>query len=302
MRLQPWALGLMLLAACGDDAEVTDSGTDGGLCGCTGWGAAHRMGALSAPLVELSGLVASRTQPGVLYAHSDSGSAARFYALTATLALRETFTLDDADAVDWEDVAIGPCPSGTCLFLGDIGDNELVRDDYALFRVPEPRVTSGRASVAWERLPFRYPDGAHHDAESLLVHPVSGRAYLITKEDSGPSEVFRFPRSLEATSTATLEPVTTLTIPTEDDGRVTAADVNPCGTSVLVRLANRLVEYRLPATATDFESVFSYSPITVPSADEEQSEAVAYAPDGRGYFTAGEAGSSEAGLYAHQCQ
>jgi len=295
-------LGLLLLAGCGDTTGGASSGTDGGRCACTHWGAAHSMGAVSDPLGELSGLVASRAQPGVLYAHNDSGSAARFYAMTPTLALLETFTLEGAPAIDWEDVALGPCPTGTCLFLGDIGDNDRVRDDYALFRVPEPTVSSGKSPVSWERLPFQYPDGAHRNAEALFVHPVSGRIYLITKEDSGPSELFRFPRSLDAASTATLEPVTTLTIPSDDDGRITAADVNPCGTAVLVRMANRLVEYRLPATAPDFESIFSYSPITVPSADEEQSEAVAYGPDGRSYVTSGEAGSTQAALYSYQCQ
>ena len=61
-----------------------------------------------------------------------------------------------------------------------------------------------------------------------------------------------------------------------------------CGTAVLLRMYNRLVELRLPAGETDFERIFSVDPLTVPTAEEPQGEAVAYAPDGRGYYTSSE--------------
>ena len=62
------------------------------------------------PLREASGLVASRSHPGVLWAHNDSGDDPRLYALTTSGRHLGVFTLDGAEARDWEDLAIGPGP------------------------------------------------------------------------------------------------------------------------------------------------------------------------------------------------
>jgi len=60
-------------------------------------------------LSELSGLVASRAHPGVLYAQSDSGGPL-FYAMSVQGTLLGTFTLSDVKAIDWEDISVGPGP------------------------------------------------------------------------------------------------------------------------------------------------------------------------------------------------
>ena len=279
--------------------EVVDAGPS---CPCVQWGNPRNAGLVTDPLVELSGLVASRAQPGVLYAHNDSGDTARFFAIGADARLLQTFTLDGATANDWEDIALGPCPSGTCVYLGDIGDNLRVRTNYAIFRVPEPQVTSGTTSVPWERFAYEYPSAARHNAEAIFMHPVTGRLYLVTKEDTAPSEVFRFPLPFDAAKTAVLERVATLTVPSQTDRPLTAADVNPCGTAVLLRMYNRLVELRLPANETDFEKIFLVEPVTVPFANEGQGEAVAYSASGMSYFTSSEKLVDAPPLYEYRCR
>ncbi len=254
------------------------------------------------PLVELSGLVASRAQPGVLFAHNDSGDTARFFAIASTGAVAQTFVLDGGSAQDWEDIALGPCPSGTCVYLGDIGDNLRIRTNYAIYRVPEPTVTSGSTNVAWERFPYEYPGAARHNSESIFMHPSSGRLYLVTKEDTAPSEVYRFPLPFDSSRVATLELVATLTVPSNTDRPLTGADVNVCGTAVMLRMYNRMVELRLPPTETDFEKIFLVDPVTVPTAMEGQGEAVAYGADGRSYFTASEKLVDPPPLYEYRCK
>jgi hypothetical protein len=277
----------------GDGGFMTsDAGAgDAGLACCAQWGNPRVAGPLGdAELVELSGLVASRSQPGVLYAHNDSGDSARFFALSTTGAALARFTLSGATARDWEDIALGPCDAGACVWLGDIGDNAFVRTDYAVFRVVEPQVPpdGGTVDVAWERFAYEFPDGEKHNAESLFAHPVTGRLYLVTKENLGPSQVYRFPEPLNAQGVNVLDYVTTLSVPTAVDGRLTAADVSPCGDSILLRLYNRLVELKLPAGETNFERIFGATPVDVPVANEPQGEAVAYSADGRTFFTASE--------------
>ena len=50
----------------------------------------------------------------VFFAHNDSGDTARFFAVSRTSVVMQTFNLDGATATDWEDIASGPCPAGRC--------------------------------------------------------------------------------------------------------------------------------------------------------------------------------------------
>ena len=120
----------------GGAPATTSSGGDGGSGGgSSGTGSAiaclacepvEETGKLQSAIeIEISGVVASLAHDGVYYVHNDSGDSARFFAVDVTGKALATFTVSGATAVDWEDLARGPCPTtaGTCVFLGDIGDN-----------------------------------------------------------------------------------------------------------------------------------------------------------------------------------
>lgn len=260
-------------------------------------------------LKEVSGLAASRAHPGVFYVHNDSGDTARFFAIDATAKVLGEYVLPGATNIDWEDLAVGPCGPGagageTCLYLADIGDNDEARSDTAIYRIREPALPATPArpaaiQVTWERLPFQYPDGARYNAETLLVHPVSGAIYVLNKRGPGqPSAAFRLPAAASPGITSTLVKVADLTFPAAGDLPLTGGDIHPCGHAFLLRSYNRLVEYRLEAGAP-FETLFNAARQQVPSAREKQGEAVGYAPDGLGYVTLGE-GKRER-LYAVGC-
>lgn len=300
----------VFVPATADDGGVAsiDGGADGGQgCRqtCAAWTNPRALGDVVAPVVELSGLAASRTQAGVLYAHNDSGDAARFFALSAqNAAVLQEFSVQGATNRDWEDVAVGPCATGSCVFIADFGDNSRVRSDYALYVVPEPSVVPGGAvaTVTGERLPFQYPAGARNNAEALIVDPQSGRPYVITKAPGGfqPSTVFRFPLPLTPGTQVTLEEVVTLPVPGPTDSQLTGADASPCGDAVLLRMYNRLVLMRTDGGA--LESAFGAAPVNVPVAQEVQGEAVAFSADGRSYFTASETITDAPPLYQSICR
>ena len=83
-------------------------------------------------LREASGLAVSRTQPGVLWAHNDSGDAPTLYAITMKGVILARIAVLDAVAIDWEDIAAGPCPedgaTSHCLYVADTGNNNRNRD------------------------------------------------------------------------------------------------------------------------------------------------------------------------------
>jgi hypothetical protein len=316
-------LGLLGLAGCSqlgtavDDASDSpadlESSTDAGLRSpvmidqasspmcqpCAKYGAPQNRGMLPAMLTETSGLAASRAHPGVLYAHNDSGGGAVFYAVAETGALIATIRLPGVTLEDTEDIDVGPCPAGACIYLGDIGDNGQSRILKKVVRVAEPDLSPGGMprtldATQIEELPFSYPAGTRHNAETLLVHPQTGDIYVATKEDAGErSALFKFPQPLQPGKNAVLVRVAQLPIPKSTDQDLSGGDIHPCGIGVLLRTGNRL--YLLPVqNGMPFESLFSPPSsdppyvLDVPAATEANAESVAWNAAGTGYFTVSE--------------
>src|SRR5262249_40948692 len=61
-------------------------------------------------LRQASGIALSHDNPGVLWTHNDAGDGPRIFALNTQGQLLGTYSLPGADAVDYEDIAIGPGP------------------------------------------------------------------------------------------------------------------------------------------------------------------------------------------------
>jgi hypothetical protein len=270
------------------DAEPeVDAG--GEVCpACAAYGAVTTTGTLGSPaLTELSGLAPSRVHPGVYYAHADSGDSARFFAFELDGTLRGEYHLAPApSAVDWEDLSIGPCDAGSCLYLGDVGDNTNQRTSYVVYVVPEPLVLDvvEPADVAFTALPFRYPDGPHN-SETLFVHPQTGDVYVVIKAASDWG-VYRMPTPHTPGQEAVLVKVGSVPSP-GFLAVATGGDVHPCGTRVLLRSYGQLVELRLGAGQV-FDDIFENVGVPVAVGNEPQGEAVCYDADGLGYVTVSE--------------
>jgi hypothetical protein len=249
-------------------------------------------------LSELSGLVASRAHPGVLYAHADSGADAIFYAMTVAGASLGSFTLSGTSATDWEDISVGPGPdTGSFIYVGDIGDNAArtgngsKRTEIQVYRVPEPEVAAdtsmGDQTLGnWQRLRFTYPDAAH-DAETLMVDPVTADILIVTKETSGASKVFRAPGSTPTDTPTVLELVATLSIGSSGakSALVTAGDISPSGDSVILRSYTAIW---LWCRASTWAGTFAVAPNELPSASEPQGEGLSFSYDGKVWYSAGE--------------
>ncbi|RME55335.1 MAG: PE family protein, partial [Deltaproteobacteria bacterium] len=194
------------------------------------------------------------------------------------------------DARDWEDMGSGPCPDGgSCLFFGDIGDNGASHESIVLYRVPEPEVPeTGEAAdidlTGFDAFEARYPDRPHN-AEALIVDPATGIPYILTKEQEGAAQVFRFPeRPSPSPESVMLLHVGELP---PEIRIVTGADVSPDGLRLLVRTYVGIHEFtRTPSEP--FEALFSASPCAIDPAAEPQGEAISYAEGDEAIYTISE--------------
>ena len=148
-------------------------------------------------LLESSGVAVSHAFPGVLWTHNDSGDGPYLYATDLQGADRGALLVPGAQAIDWEDIALAPCPllfllqprprqyAATCIYLGDTGDNLEERPFVTVYAIPEPEPPEGPGdTLGTSRAPavlrVRYPDGAH-DVEAIYVSPRDTAVYFVSK-------------------------------------------------------------------------------------------------------------------------
>ena len=254
----------------------------------------HASGALVRipDLPEGSGIAISHRSPGRLWAHNDSGDAV-LVALDTRGSVTGRVRVSGVKVEDWEAVAVGACPGGSCLYIADIGDNGAKRKRITIYRVPEP---SNEDSVdVKDTFHATYPDGAH-DAETLLIAP-DGGLFIVTKGESGAIGLYRFPRELRPGATHPLEPVgkpgASKASQTE---RITDGAVSPDGAWVVLRTRQR---FSLHRAADLFAGNWTDAGrVDLKGIGEAQGEGVAIAADGTVYLTGEGGGKSQPGTFA----
>jgi hypothetical protein len=247
-------------------------------------------------LVEISGLAASARLDGVVYTHNDSSDSSRLFALDRTGRSLGTIRVADAQNDDWEDVARGPCGEDTCLFVGDIGDNALDRDSYAIYVLAEPTALDGGEQAATaQRIVFGYEDG-RHDAEVLLVHPWTGAVTIVTKPESGPASIYALPLPLDPARVHAATKVGEVD-PPEGSARFTGGAIHPRARGILLRTETRLFHYPMEADESAAEALTAGGcPLAL--ADESQGEAVTWLGEGDEIMTLGEGQSAPVNISA----
>ena len=184
---------------------------------------------------------------------------------------------------DWEDVSVGKCPHGTCVYIADIGDNKAGRGDHVtVYRVAEPEATATTTETA-EMFHANYPDGPQ-DAEALFVSP-EGRLFIVTKGDTGPIALYRFPNDVQAGSRVSLERVGDLPLARSrgaENPRITDAETSPDGRWVALRTHDAVIFYATSDILTG--SIRERFRADVRPLREPQGEGVAIGADGDVYL------------------
>lgn len=263
------------------------------------YGPPQVLGQLDDPAInESSGIVASRANPGLYWTHNDSGDGPNIYAVDERGARRGTWRVKGASARDWEDIAAGPGPQTgvSYLYIGDIGDNEGRRSEVIVYRVKEPTIKPADSSSTKlkplviedvEVIRLRYPDGAH-DAESLLVHPVTGDLYIVSKIPFANPTVYKAAAPLNTNEPTTLKQIAELNVPTLFGGLITGGDISPDGLRVALCDYVDGYELVLGGARAPFDQIWKQPLKPLDLGKRKQGESIAYRLDGRALLATSE--------------
>lgn len=258
---------------------------------------------LSGParMEELSGLAVSRTYPGIVWGHGDSGQPPVLWALDlerGELAfppyLAKKFddgaswpglTLEGASNIDWEDLTT----LNGWLYLGEFGNNGNARRDLGLWALPEPNPRATERQRPAFFLPFHYPEQQRFpaeawvfDAEALFADPERNALYLITKHRKAGdvrrfipgAKLYRIPLDSAGRASTAL----TLVDQHEEMTAVTAAELSPSGAWLAVLTYRTLWLFPRPPAGEQWLSGPAYSR-PLPFLETRQAEALSWRDD-----------------------
>jgi len=249
-------------------------------------------------LTESSGLVASRQSMGLYWTHNDSGDGPFIYCLDGKGRPCGTWRVTNAAAVDWEDIATGPGPIAgkSYLYVGDIGDNNHKRSEVVVYRVAEPVVPKNstnskrkgaNATEPAEAFRLSYPDGKH-DAECLLVHPVTGDVYIVVKVPFENPGVYEAKAPLKSNEITTMTRIAELKIPSIFRGVITGGSISPDGKRIALCDYFQGYELVLPETSQSFSEIWSQRIVGFDLGKRKQGESITYRADGQALLATSE--------------
>ncbi len=249
-------------------------------------------------LTEISGLVASRSNPGVLWTMNDSGGGNHLYAMNELGQHLGVYTIPAISNRDWEDIAIGKNPQSNSpeIYLADMGDNGLSNPIKQIYVVPEASVSPSQQPVTeliqeGRTINFEYPNNEFYDSETLIFDQRTSTFYIVTKRNGSNDDNFERLFSVPYTYNDQLVTANyegTFEIPADVlyGYGATGGDISPDGNFILIKTYQNVFMWE--RSEDSILNTLNGQRIQVPYVIEPQGEAVAWRYDGNGYFTASE--------------
>lgn len=220
-------------------------------------------------LAEISGLAASSTHEGIVWAHNDSGGGPKLYAVgTDDCRIRAVLRVRGIKAQDPEAIAVGTGSAGSpVIWWGDVGDNTAARRYVEVHEIPEPTaLRSGSVSATTYRVLVK----PRQDAEALLAD--GDQLWIIGKGLLGGT-VWELPRPLRPGEDARARAIG------EEQALVTDAAMRPGGGYAVRDYSEvRIYSGRPPGELLS----------RMPLPDQVQGEAMTWTPDGTALIVASE--------------
>jgi len=236
---------------------------------------------------ESSGVAVSRVSDNVFWTHNDSGDRARFFAFNRAGEVLGDFTVENAGAVDWEDMASFTLDGKNYLLAADVGDNASKRRNCVLWLIEEPEVPAKPGGAAKVRLlareSFTY-EGGPRNCESVAVDTARREVVLISKTGGNNCKAYvlpipsspPFPKegSTLPGDFPVAKAIADLSLPT-----TTGMDISPDGLRAIVVTYTDAWEYTRRADE-DWAAGFARAPRKIKLPQRNKGESICYGRDG----------------------
>lgn len=207
------------------------------LASCTNYGQLTFLAKLPGNLEENSGLAILDSTS--LWTIEDGSNPDHIYQVDLKGRILKEFKVKNARNEDWEDLASDP--EGH-VYIADLGNNSLNREELVIYKLPDPRKEPGDKIDA-EHIKLRYPTGKkgssengnkRHDSEAIFYR--EGYLYIITKDRASPFTGEAFIYKIPAKKGYYVASLVGTFTPCRVRGvcEVTAADISPDGSRVVL--------------------------------------------------------------------
>jgi hypothetical protein len=276
---------------------------------CPSWSDPERLGMLDVSVLPEASAVEIPDDGSRLYVMND-GTDPIFDVMHLDGTAGKRVRVTGFRPLDLEDIALGPCGNGQCVFLGDIGDNATRRDTVQIAIIAQR--DDYPAEVAPLRIVrARYPDGPL-DAEAMAVD-ANGDLWIVTKtafRQAAPARVFRLSASaLVADAVQTLEfrgeiPTTDLGAGASSRRVATGMDIAPDGRRFVLMTYDVAIELAFaPGDPLPAEWIERKHFRTIALAPLIQTESIAYADGGRAIvYTTESVQGTPAPIFSQACR
>lgn len=236
-------------------------------------------------LNEVSGMAASRKNPGYLWLIEDSEAQAGIH-LISDKGIYQKFIPVAGTNRDWEDLAVGPGPKDgiSYIYTPDIGDNNFIFNEYQIYRFEEPALNSKEVNNV-DVIRFSYPNKASLNAETILIDPKTRDLYIISKEEFNV-KVFKiaYPQALDKVNEAEY-------LGTIPFWGITGGDISADGKEILLKTYIAVFYWRARSGESIYQTLSRSRDVGAPYIQELQGEAICWDAGVKGYFTMSERGS-----------
>lgn len=256
------------------------------------------LGKVPSKLEEASGLVASISNPGYLWAINDSGNPSEIFLIDDNGVIKLTCKLRKVDNRDWEDITIARNPKDSLIYLyvGEIGDNEAKYDLKYVYRLKEPVFKKeDKISIdEFDTLIIKLPD-AVRDIEAMTIDHATGDLYMVSKREQNVN-VYQVDNNFILKSD-TIVPTILTTIPYFN---TVAVDFSFDSKEILLKTYDEIYYWKKSDTLSIAQTL-NLPPVKLDYKKEPQGESIAWNLDGSGFYTLSESTNhSRARLYFYK--
>ncbi|HTF12938.1 MAG TPA: hypothetical protein VK659_32660 [Asanoa sp.] len=247
-------------------------------------------------LVELSGLVATKTGFVVINDSTDVSSRERVFYLDKKCKVLDSVAYSGGGPRDTEDLAVSP--DGKTLWVADTGNN-ITSDDQRTSIVLWSLPLDGSKKPTLHR--FVYPDDKPRDAEALVLSGTGAGTPLVITKSTGVAELYTPAAAIKADNATgvKMKKVGDLALPKTDTpnllgapGRVTVTGAarSPDGKRVVIRTYADAFEWDVPEGGDVAAAVTGGATPRITGLTDPFGEAISYTTDGKQFVTVSDGG------------